>query len=306
MNNVYLHIGLGRTSSTTLQTQIFPEIAKFRKNCTFFSIKSSIIRKNLKSVNDRRILYKSLIDNLKTGEELILSDETLLGEIETKTSNSDKYNVNNRDIPWPPNSHPWCPSTYYESYLRNCKIFDKNTNIIITIRKPSIWLRSVFSKCSSENPSKFFVSKKDEKTDNTFLITEFDLNKLINLYKKNFKNVFVIKFENISNFNFARKIFDLNENEIENIKKKYKKKIIKKGYNLHGFKFKLFLTKIGKSRIGQIIPSIKTLSNGGKLEERLVLAYEKIFPHKEIYLNFSNLGYDIKKKDQEYESIDSI
>ncbi|MGL3827333.1 hypothetical protein [Candidatus Pelagibacter communis] len=105
-SNVYLHIGFGRTSTTTLQTQIFPLISSFKKNCKFFSIKSSVIRKNLKSVSDRRILFKSLIDNLKIGEELILSDETLLGEIKSQTLNSDKYNDNERDIPWPPKSIP--------------------------------------------------------------------------------------------------------------------------------------------------------------------------------------------------------
>ena len=45
ISNVYLHIGFGRTSSTTLRTQIFPQIAKFRKNCESLSVKSSILKK---------------------------------------------------------------------------------------------------------------------------------------------------------------------------------------------------------------------------------------------------------------------
>ena len=306
ISNVYLHIGFGRTSSTTLRTQIFPQIADFRKNCKSLSVKSSILKKNIKLAKDRRVFYKSLIDNLKTGEELILSDESLLGEHQKINFTSDKNNTTSNDFPWPINSFPWCPSTYYKSYIKNCEIFSKNTNIIITIRKPSLWLRSVFSKCSSVPPSEFFVSKKDEKISNTFLITEFNLNKLINLYKKNFKNVFVVKFEDIHNFNFAREIFKLSENEIEAIKKKYKEKKIKNGYNLHGFKFKLFLTRIGNSQVGQIFPIIKKLSNGGKLEERLVLAYERMRSHKDIDLNYSKLGVDIKKMDQEYELIESI
>lgn len=305
-SKVYLHIGFGRTSTTTLQTKIFPEIANFKKNCNFLFIKSSIIRKNLKSVKDRRVLYKSLIDNLKTGEELILSDEILLSEIQTKTFTSDKNNTTDRDIPWPPNSVPWCPSTYTESYEKNCKFFDKNTNIIITIRKPSLWLRSVFTKCSNVVPSEFFVSKKNEKKLNTFLITEFDLTKLINLYKKNFNNVFVVKYEDISKFNFAREIFKLNDDEIQTLKTKYKEKKIKAGYNRYGFNFKLFLTRIGNSKVGKIFPFFKKFSDGGKLEEKLVFAYEKMFFNKDVELDYSSLGVDIKKIDQEYELIESV
>ena len=306
ISNVYLHVGFGRTSSTTLQTQIFPQIANFRKNCKLLTVKSKIIKKDINLVKDRRLIYKSLFDNLKTGEELILSDESLLGEHQKIDSISDKDIIISKDFPWSINSFPWCPSTYVESFKKNSEIFNKNTNIIITIRKPSSWLRSVFVKCSNVAPSEFFVSRKDQNKPNTFLITEFNLNKLINLYKKNFNNVFVIKFEDIENFNFAREIFKLNEDEIQTLKTIYKKKKIKNGYNFHGFHFKLFLTRIGNSKVSKIFPFIKKLSNGGKLEEKLVFAYEKMCANKDLELNYSSLGIDIKKMDQEYELIESI
>ena len=169
-----------------------------------------------------------------------------------------------------------------------------------------MWLRSVFTKCSNVAPSEFFVSRKDENIPNTFLITEFNLNKLINLYKKNFNNVFVIKFEDIENFNFAREIFKLNEDEIQSLKTIYKKKRIKNGYNFHGFHFKLFLTRIGNSKLSTIFPFMKRLSDGGKLQEKLVFAYEKMRSKKNLESNYSSLGVDIKKMDQEYELIESI
>ena len=306
ISNVYLHVGFGRTSSTTLQTQIFPQIANFKKNLKFLSVKSKIIQKNIKLAKDRRLIYKSFFDNLKTEEKLILSDESLLGEHQKLDSIRNKDIIPSEDFPWPINSFPWCPSTYVESFKKNSEIFNKNTNIIITIRKPSLWLRSVFTKCSNVAPSEFFVSRKDENIPNTFLITEFNLNKLINLYKKNFNNVFVIKFEDIENFNFAREIFKLNEDEIQSLKTIYKKKRIKNGYNFHGFHFKLFLTRIGNSKLSTIFPFMKRLSNGGKLQEKLVFAYEKMRSKKNLELNYSSLGVDIKKMDQEYELIESI
>ena len=51
---------------------------------------------------------------------------------------------------------------------------------------------------------------------------------------------------------------------------------------------------------------MKRLSDGGKLQEKLVFAYEKMRSKKNLELNYSSLGVDIKKMDQEYELIESI
>ena len=42
----------------------------------------------------------------------------------------------------------WCPSSYNESLEKNFEFFGPDVNIIITIRKPSDWLISIFSKLS--------------------------------------------------------------------------------------------------------------------------------------------------------------
>ena len=142
-SKLFLHIGLGRTSSTTLQNKIFPRIA-FIKDMDFIHGKSFRNRYQCASETEQIEKLKHIIKEKKNkNRDLFISDENLIALY----------------------SDTWSPQSYETSFEYLKENFDKDTNIIITIRKPSLWLRSVYSRFSdfslNGGPCKDFVLSKD-------------------------------------------------------------------------------------------------------------------------------------------------
>ena len=223
-NKIYLHIGFGRTSTTTLQNLIFPNLV-FMKNIDFVQGKSFRLKYNLTSEEDTLLKYKKIISEKNaSSKDLFISDEGLISLF----------------------SETWSPHNYQESFNTIKKNFDKSTKILITIRKPSDWLRSIYSIFSKVSIKDFFLLKKDfdvkNHTNTRFLIENFNYENVINLYNDYFDNVYVIKYENISSFEFMKKIFCLNDEQIVELKNIYKINKMKTGYDYYGFKLNKFIT----------------------------------------------------------------
>ena len=286
-SKVFLHIGLGRTSSTTMQSKIFPKIASI-KNMDFIHGKSFRIRFNCASESEQIEKLKYIIQEKKVkNKSLLISDENLIALY----------------------SNTWSPQTYETSFKYLKENFDKDTNIIITIRKPSLWLRSVYSRfsdfSSNGGPKDFFILSKDvaEKEDLTkkFIIDKFDLKSLIELYRSHFDNVFVIKFENISSFKFAESIFNITDkDQLEELKKLYLSRKIKIGLNFYTYKINKFLLKF-KEKFKIFFTKIIKIFNKDFLLNKILF---NILPKKEIKLNLEQKNIYLEEIDEKYDSID--
>ena len=282
-NKVFLHIGFGRCSTTTLQTNIFYKLAEI-KNIKYIYGKSLRIKNNLEYIkndltkNEDYILYKKVIGKLEkeSNDDILISDEGLI---------SNKFK---------------CPSSYQEKLEKNLKFFGSNAKIIITLRKPSDWLSSIYTQVSDGRPIKnFFLNKKNFENSfykDKFLIENFNFEKIIQDYKNNFKNVYLIKYEDIKEFAFLKYLFNLNSNEINEIKKIYSKTHLRKDYNFYGYKINSFFRKSEK-----YLKFIKFLN-----KDRIIKNLERILPKKNIKINFNNLNIDIDELDDKYKKIDSI
>lgn len=279
-NKIYLHIGFGRTSTTTLQNLIFPNLV-FMKNIDFVQGKSFRLKYNLTSEEDTLLKYKKIISEKNaSSKDLFISDEGLISLF----------------------SETWSPHNYQESFNTIKKNFDKSTKILITIRKPSDWLRSIYSIFSKVSIKDFFLLKKDfdvkNHTNTRFLIENFNYENVINLYNDYFDNVYVIKYENISSFEFMKKIFCLNDEQIVELKNIYKINKMKTGYDYYGFKLNKFITS---EKQNFFIKKLSKIRGKKKIIDFLTSLF---FLKKKINIINDNKDIDIKYLDEIYESID--
>lgn len=194
----FIHIGLHKTSSTTLQYLIFPEIAK-NLNIKYHNYESL----NLLELTKNLIKNKKKINEFKSIPDLensIISWEGLSS--------------------WDMN--PFFYDTLFEF---NKKVFDKNSTIFLVIREPESFLTSIYIEKIMEfiliKPKEFFISDKEflklkklkgmghvqkNLADITFrnkLAPQLiNYEKLIKNYVDYFDTVIVCKYENIKNLDF--------------------------------------------------------------------------------------------------------
>jgi len=238
MNSIkVLHIGYGKCSTTFLQKKVFPQIAKkFKINYwsnayILNSLCNKEITEKMNLIQKKLILNKFNYNkkiNLKKKDNYFISCENLINTL-------------------------WDP----EFYKQNCnfikKTFGKDVHIIITIRKPSEFLRSIYLELIH---NAIFIKEKDFFLDNKkykeikkkykWNIEKFDYLKIINFYKKNFHQLSVVKYEKIKTFQFLKNIFKLRNNEIFQFKKIYKNNRIHSSYNLKTVKTAFLINNIFK------------------------------------------------------------
>ncbi len=281
---IFLHIGFGRCSTTTLQTNIFHKLAK-KKRLNYIYGKSLLSQKTtLKKNYDDDLNYKIFLEKIEelskfNTNDIFLSDESLISST----------------------GRIWCPSFYNGSLEKNFKFFGPDVNIIITIRKPSDWLLSIFSRLSDGVPfEKFFLNKNEfDKSDHVkkFLISELDFDKIIENYRVKFKNVYIVKYEELKELNFLVKIFNISHSDLKEFQKIYERTVLRKGYrNYYTFKTNHILHKLNKYL------KFSKLFN----YEKMLLALDKVYPNKKIDYNFEKIGVDIHELDRKYKNIRSI
>lgn len=202
----YIHIGLPKCASTFLQYEIFPAIAKILG--VKFVNNSSLTKIELKK-HYLRVYFNQKIKKVKLSRNSIISFEKLVGY-------EDPY--------------------YWENFSnKNLKAFGMNNHIIIIIREPEAFLSSLYlEECIQKNffpdPKYFFLKKENYTTQSgmkKFSIEDFDYIKLIKFYKKKFRKVSVIKFEDLFDLKIFVKLFNLNDKQAYALSKavSFKKKI---------------------------------------------------------------------------------
>ncbi len=193
MPEKFIHIGLSKTASRTLQHFVFPKISEICSN------KNKLIyyQNDKKLKNYYYNYFNSLVfdkkyKDLNHKHDLLVSSDRL----------------------WSFRGDPY----YVEEYAKkNLYFFGANTKIIIFIRNPidflsSSYLQSCIYESNYIEPEIFFLKKKfyTEKTSiPKFSIDDFSYKKLINIYSNLFKTVFVIKFEFLkkNDLSFFKMIF---------------------------------------------------------------------------------------------------
>ena len=224
-----VHIGLGKTATTSLQENVFSEIPRLRKE----------IKYNEKEIRHsiRKLWF---LDNNKD-EESIFQKKLL----EQNHFISLEYLVN------------WDPRYWEKSADLNLRLFGQDTTIIITARDTESYLRSIYQQIVHEGniraPEEFFINEDNynklkpllsQKILTHFDVDSYDLEKLFHIYNSRFSKVYLVPLSSIDSLEFLRETFDLNENEIENLRKNFKKKRYNKAYSKIAMVLTMFVQKI--------------------------------------------------------------
>ena len=196
MSNI-VHIGLGKCATSTLQKSVFPLVAK-QKGFTYNS----------------RQLVKILSKSCRVG--LTVLEIQKAQEILGNGSNFISYEK----------LASWNPVDFERAADRNLAVLGPDTTILITLRDPETYLRSVYQQKIHEGyiipPEEFFVTKKDydlaaqiSSMNNLdyYCCDYLDYQHLYNLYKDRFENVCCVNIEKISSFNFLDKVIDFSREE---------------------------------------------------------------------------------------------
>ncbi len=304
MSTKLLHIGLPKCGTTFLRNEIFPEIEKKMKikHLTL----SDVLNKNKYYTYKNKIKLKK-----KLPKSFILSSERLFsrgGEF-FEISKSFKYIKRN---------------------------FSKDTVILIVLRNPYEFLNSIYCQAIQTmniiKPEDFFYIEKNDKirkNGGKYNLYKFDYNYFVAIYKSYFKKVIVVKYEDLNNYIYLKKIFNLDNKFINKLKKKntihHNKSISKTTIN-----FILFLNNIidFKSKQNLFKQYTKDIYIDGRkknnhkknltkkiknflrkqlfilkdfIQHKFLRLIDKIFFYKKYYISKGHIPLDINKLVKEYD-----
>lgn len=196
MNKKIIHIGLMKTGTTTLQQHIFPKLCR-----------------------DQNVLYNPA-EYLKIKMQRHIYSKDDLVALKEVCSKHDVFISNEGLVEANPRN--W--STGSDRVL---ELFGEDATIVITIREPVEYMTSLYIQKIQEgniiNPEEFFVSSQDYDALMPFLpkrsLLRFDHQRLdyenlILLYKKKFKDVYIVPLSHINTLYPFHFLFGLNPNKI--------------------------------------------------------------------------------------------
>ena len=190
-----IHIGLGKTATTTLQRSIFPYLEEI-----------GIID----SYNDPELmqtLRKSVVVDLSAEER---------NRFTMRMSELGSIFISLESLV------AWDPANWEKAANTNFDLLGADATIIITIREPLSYLTSLYQQIvhqgNVKKPEDFFL-RNDEYQQlfssnpvqrlNCINIDLFDLERLISLYKKKFSRVVVVPIEKMGEMRFLDSIYHL-------------------------------------------------------------------------------------------------
>jgi len=193
-----IHIGLGKTATTSLQSYVFPVISNFRPNVVYNKPElMPLLKKHvlLGLSKDELVLARSFLNQ----SENLISLESLVD---------------------------WSPRNWEMMADANLELFGKDNHILITVREHTSYLTSLYQQIVHQGdivqPDEFFVSESlynalkpilPLKKLVLFDVDAFDLERLYNLYNKRFKKVSIVPLQNIHRLDFIKRHYDFNAQE---------------------------------------------------------------------------------------------
>ena len=199
MRKKILHIGLGKCGSTFLQKAIFPEIEKKTK-IKFFMMHEI---EEFKFIKGCPPLENIIQLEEKLPNDFILSHEGLF-------------------------SHTWEFNKIQKEFEQIKKNFKNDTVIFLVLRNPydllnSIYVQNIMQMQISKPNKFFFIEKNNLSQKYRYNLDQFDYNILVSLYKNYFKKVVVVKYEELHELSYLKKLFNIDDKFLQYVKTKTNK-----------------------------------------------------------------------------------
>jgi hypothetical protein len=128
----------------------------------------------------------------------------------------------------------WNPHHWITAAEKNLKMFGKEALILITVREPIAYMKSIYQQKVHEgnvvSPENFFVNSLEysqlksslcERKLEYFDVDSFDLSKLHKIYTERFEKVVFVPFEKIAEMNFLKEIYNLSDNQTKILRQKF-------------------------------------------------------------------------------------
>jgi len=184
-----VHIGFGKTATTSLQRKVFEKLRAIGS----ISYNPSEVRKQLEHFRrGDASTIKSLQSYFNENSDIVISLEALLG---------------------------WDPGVWRERLEMNKKVFPADTSILITIRDPESYLRSAYQQTVAQGnviaEGAFFLKEEDYArvrqmrrpiAGEIFSVDDLDYKGIINAYSECFSQVCVVPISRIANLNYLQKL----------------------------------------------------------------------------------------------------
>ena len=204
-----VHIGLGKTATSSLQQQVFANIPNLRNEIIY---------------NDKALLAQ--LGHLK----IMTPEEVKKFQVAFRLSQnfiSHEGLVN------------WNPRNWKTAAEQNLSLFGRDTTIIITVRDTESYFRSVYQQMVHQgnvwSPVEFFVNHAEYERMVPLLppsligggLTKFDVDSfnlefLYQLYSERFAKVIIVPLSIVNELGFVKEIFNLNDEELNILKSKMK------------------------------------------------------------------------------------
>ncbi len=219
MKKSIIHIGLAKTGTTSFQRNVLKLICQDNK-INHYHNSEELLQYLSQHKSNMRFNYD--IKKAPDIENYFISMESL--------------------------SNPRDPFYWKKCAKENFKAFGEDNHILLVLRKPFEYLNSLYLEvCIHEgyykNYNKFFLKKNNyinEISGYKFSIEDFSYTDLINEYKKYFKKVTYVKFEEFGKFDFFYDLINIDSNKQKKYCNAFNKNVVNISYNY----FSVLLTKI--------------------------------------------------------------
>lgn len=197
-NAPIVHIGLGKTGTTSLQRLVFPRLSEFHSGIRY---NDPCLIRLLKRIclTPSNAAENSFKKNIREGNHFI-SNEGLVD---------------------------WNPRRWEYAAERNLNLFGREATVLISVRETHDYLRSIYQQKVHEGnvrcATEFFMSSKSYDLVSSCLapailsrfdVDSFDLEKLYELYSTRFSKVIVIPASELQKLDFLGHVFGLNQSQI--------------------------------------------------------------------------------------------
>lgn len=216
VNYPIVHIGLGKTGTTSLRQSVYPHISKLRPKVVY---------------NDTWCMQE-----LRKKLGLMTSEEEKIFH--------DYVQLNNNFISYE-TLVDWNPRNWQRAADRNLRLFGFGATILITVRETEDYLRSVYQQMvhvgNILRAEDFFINSAeydrispylDPKILSRFDVDSFDLEYLYKIYEDRFHRVLIAPLSTLKELNFLKLLFYFDDGEIGILKSKlYQGKIYNRAYS---------------------------------------------------------------------------
>lgn len=307
---LFVQVGFPKTATTTLQREIYPLLCNYTKY-SYWREDPNLA--HLISTSKFKATMGFQCEPIEIPEFTLVSLESL---------------INTDPRRWEPQA------------ISNRVIFGEDAHILIVLREPRSYLSSLYTELClhsglAQRPEHFFL-RENEYSEHfmapIFSIDEFSYKRIIDIYRKLFKMVTIVKLERLPKLDFVNDFFDIDDVQLANMKNRFEIKRHNRGFSGRSVKILFFLKRlldlvgysfgshpsnssvdnlrntniegtVGPSRSSMVVLMINFLKrNLKRLNWYLVLkAIDRVFPSRKFELNFDELPYiNIDKLDVEY------